>query len=486
MDSNRSMADALLVFPCALCDFNIFPLPIQYYPAEKLIIMKKTVHFVTALCISLAFTAACRSITDNTSSYAIIVSETTMNTPGWNNVISMLEDKYPSAKLLVYRKKPDEQLPALQQMHPRYSCFVATPEETGREFVLGIHTLTRRYDDDPYTDTLWAILTGYDAANAQRIASCKEPLTICKVVSGTEIAIEMIQQGGWYDEQEAGKRVWKDSGKDPIRTKVPQDTTKALVETLNEWQAECFVASGHATERNWQIGYRYKNGCFKCEKGMLYGEDINKVRHPVNSINSKVYLPIGNCLMGHIDSRDAMALAWMNSAGVNQMIGYIKPSWFGYAGWGTLDYFIEQPGRYTLIEAFFANHHALVHKLQSAPSKGLEFDRDHVAVYGDPAWSAKLAPVECRWQQKLTEKDGVFSLTITPNRGKESFLPVNTNGSQRGGRPVVEFLPRRITGKIKITQGSEHKPVITDDFILIPNPGKDYDGKEIIIRFVCK
>jgi len=444
--------------------------------------MKHAQYLVTALCIALS--SGCRTTlaTDN-ASYAIVVSQATLNTPGWNDVVTAIEKKYPGASRLVYTKSPSEQLPALKQLHPRYTCFVATPAKAGREFVLGIHALCRSYDNDPYTDTLWAILTGYNAANALRIAKHSEPLTIHKVASGTAIALEMVEQGGWFDEGEACKKVWKELGKTPVQIKVAQDTTLAMVDTLNVWQADCFVTSGHATEHNWQLGYRYQNGTFKCEKGVLYGEDTEKVRHPVNSPNPKVYLPIGNCLMGHIDGPDAMALAWMNSAGVNQMIGYIQPTWFGYAGWGTLDYFIEQPGRYTLIEAFFANHHALVHKLQAEPSKGLIFDRDHVAVYGDPAWIAKMAPKQCRWTQTLTEENGVFTLSITPNRDKESFLPVNTNGSQRGGRPVIAYLPGRHTGKVRILQGAEHSPLITDDFILIPNPGKDYDGTEMTIRF---
>jgi hypothetical protein len=86
-------------------------------------------------------------------------------------------------------------------------------------------------------------------------------------------------------------------------------------------------------------------------------------RKDVNSPNPKVYLPIGNCLMGHVDGPDAMALAWMNSAGVVQMAGYTVPTWFGYMGWGLLDYFVEQPGRYTYAEAFFANQQALIHRL---------------------------------------------------------------------------------------------------------------------------
>ena len=85
----------------------------------------------------------------------------------------------------------------------------------------------------------------------------------------------------------------------------------------------------------------------------MYGEDTRRQRIDVDSPNAKVYLPIGNCLMGHIDGPDAMALAWMNDVGVKQMIGYTVPTWFGYAGWGMLDYFVEQPGRYSLTEAFF-------------------------------------------------------------------------------------------------------------------------------------
>ena len=43
-----------------------------------------------------------------------------------------------------------------------------------------IHRLTRRLDDDPYTDTRWGILTGFDAANALSIASEEKPLIIQK------------------------------------------------------------------------------------------------------------------------------------------------------------------------------------------------------------------------------------------------------------------------------------------------------------------
>jgi len=47
-------------------------------------------------------------------------------------------------------------------------------------------------------------------------------------------------------------------------------------------------------------------------------------------------LPVGNCPMGRIRDKQSMALAWMGSAGVNQMIGYIVSTWYGKGGWGIL------------------------------------------------------------------------------------------------------------------------------------------------------
>jgi len=207
--------------------------------------------------------------------------------------------------------------------------------------------------------------------------------------------------------------------------------------------------------------------------------------------------------MGHIDGPDAMALAFMNSAGVRQMMGYTVPTWYGYGGWGCLDYFVEQPGRYTFVEAFFANQHSLIDRLETnfpdiarldtppgsmRPRKltlsdsakkagltdqdglGLLHDRDVVALYGDPAWSAKLAPGKLSYEQTLTEvASGVFALEIKPLLGEKSFEPVNQNGSERGWRPFVHFFPNRLKD-IEIITGKELSPVITDNFVLITNP----------------
>jgi zinc protease len=220
--------------------------------------------------------------------------------------------------------------------------------------------------------------------------------------------------------------------------------------------------------------------------------------------------------MGHIDGPDAMALAFLNSAGVCQMIGYTVPTWYGYGGWGMLDYFLEQPGRFTLAEAFFANQQALVHRLKvhfpdlqdstdvddaqafSGPlpaaardaglnwndARGLLFDRDVVAFYGDPAWAARMAPGPLSWEQQLVVQDDHFRLEVKPLRGADSFRPINQNGSQRGGRPILCLLPHRIQiASVQIEEGADLEPLITDNFILVPLPKSCDPGHVYRIAF---
>jgi len=387
--------------------------------------------------------------------------------------------------VITWQESPEEAIEPLAELFPRHTCFVARPEEAGREFVARAHRLTRRLDDDPYTDTLWGILTGFDAANALAIAQTAEPLEIRRVTSGTELAMDRVVEGEWYCELEKNRMVRKEAGGEAEQLDGPDDTTAALAARLCDGLTDLFVTSGHATERDWQIGFRYRNGSFRSGAGNLWGLDTAGQKIPIESANPKVWLPVGNCLAGHIDGPDALALAFLNSAGVRQMAGYTVPTWFGYAGWGLLDYFVEQPGRFTLCEAFHANGQAIIHRLETnaAPrdEKGLAFDRDVVAFYGDPAWEARMAPGPLQFDQTLTEADGVYTLTITPRDGPRSFTPVNTNGSQRGGRPMVQFLPRRLAD-IELVSGEQWQPVITDTFILVPLPPPS-QAEPVVVTF---
>ena len=55
------------------------------------------------------------------------------------------------------------------------------------------------------------------------------------------------------------------------------------------------------------------------------------------------------------NTKNSMAVAWMNGANAATMVGYVVPTWRGRAGWGGLKYWLTTPGRYTLAEAIFLN-----------------------------------------------------------------------------------------------------------------------------------
>ena len=96
--------------------------------------------------------------------YAVVVSKVTLDKPEWKKVVDALVVKH-KGQVIVYEELAQVRA-GLTKQAPRYACFVATSAETTRQFVAEVHRLTRQLDDDPYTDVLWGILTGYDAANA--------------------------------------------------------------------------------------------------------------------------------------------------------------------------------------------------------------------------------------------------------------------------------------------------------------------------------
>jgi zinc protease len=475
----------------------------------------------TALNLALAFAAAWTlfgvpSLLGAASNYTVIVSAKTAGDNGWQKVVDTLAAQH-KADVIVFGHSVEDLLPALKKQFPRYACFVAQPEEVTREFVAKVHQIVRHLDDDPYTDCFWGILTGYDSTNALLIAKQARPLIIHKVLSGTSMNMETMEEGRCFSELEKGRCILKKKGGGAQELKCPDDSTESLVNALNNDSPDLVVTSGHATEHDWMIGFRYRNGFFKHAEGGLYGEDMQKRKLPIQSPNPKVYMPVGNCLMGHIDGQDCMATAWMNSAGVRQMIGYTVTTWYGYGGWGVMDYFVEQPGRYTFNEAFCANQIALENRLADffpelveletdalkvesmklvagdaakaaglarEDGLGLYYDRDTVAFYGDPAWQARMADKPKAFDQKLTVKRGTYAFEIKPRHGSRSFKPTDLNGSQRGGRPFLAFLPHRVR-EVKITEGKELNPLVTENFILVPNPGECNPAKTYRVVFTA-
>ncbi|MBR4832704.1 MAG: hypothetical protein IKU86_00015 [Thermoguttaceae bacterium] len=438
--------------------------------------------------------------------YAIIASPKVLDDADWAKVVESLKAKRSEEfNVSVIRRETDDAAFAeLREVFPKFACFVVKPEEATQANLATIWQKTRALDDDPYGDVVWGIITGYDAADALRMTRTQDRPTT-KVAAGTSIALGYFDEGVAYDELKKNlKRVKKPGAAPEITNDAPNDTTRALAESLDG--AHLFVASGHATQRNWSIGYAYRNGFFVSQDGKLIGKpSTNEKPFEITASGSKIYLASGNCLIGDIDGKDAMALALIHSANVDQMVGYVVPTWFGYMGWGVQDYYIEQPGRFTLAQAFFANNQALLYLLEESetenatPSKlpkgaklseryvkGLEYDRDVVAFYGDPAWRNALAEQESGWAQTLkSEKtdDGrtLWTLTVEPKRGDKSFELVDDNGSERGCRPFFQLFPTRVADP-QIVSGAEFNPVVVDNFILVPQTENTPTDKPIAIQ----
>ena len=164
------------------------------------------------------------------------------------------------------------------------------------------------------------------------------------------------------------------------------------------------MTSGHATERGWQIGYRYKNGYLsrRLDKFSVWTPDVAKSNRLLLTLKST--FPIGNCLMA--TSMDRTPWLWLDERCWSEADAWVHCAHLVWlSGWGVPDYFVEQPSRYTLTEAFFANHHALIQRL-SDPSvgprdkRGLAFDRDVVAWVTLPGWP--------EWRQDVSPTDNLL------------------------------------------------------------------------------
>lgn len=414
--------------------------------------------------------------------YIVAVSETDYTDAGWKKVCDTLLAKYTDAQVLTYRETVTNALPALQKAEPRAVAFVASPNNCGRSFVADIHAVMRAIDADVYTDAPWGIITGITSEDAYRRVSFTTPLVVSNTLANTAIPLENLVAGEWYDELKQSLHVYKHNGNAIIRdVNAEADPSESLAKRINSDTVDLIIGSGHATERDWQVGYSYKAGTFRCDNKQLHVITHADKKKFIQSINPKIYLPCGNCLMGHVNGSDAMALAWMRDANVIQMAGYTVPTWFGYAGWGIMDYLLEMPGRYTFNEAFLANQIALDYLLLNQPSKGLEFDKTVVAFYGDPLWEARLASQPSGYEQILTQTNNGYTLTIKPLRGENSFKLLSYNGSQRGNRPIIAWLPKRMNKPI-VVEGMALHPIVTSRFILIPLPDTLKDS--YIVRII--
>ena len=360
---------------------------------------------ISALQLIRSPVESCVNALDNTShsgSYAIVVGGATAADPDWAAVVDVLQMRY-NGQVFVYEGTNlwDVQS-ALSEYAPKYIGFVARPSDIisygGEQYVRNVHQLARALDGDPYGDAIWGIITGYNADDAMRIATGPSGILVSNALLKTADSwLEYFKQGHYFSESEY-KKMWikYPDGTIDKSQHGPTDCSDALVTLLNGNTFDIMVTSGHASQHDWQLHYPFPGleGFFRSSAGQLYGEPYSGPNIDITSTNPKIYYAPGNCLIGHISDMNCMALAWIHTGGAYQYCGYTVGTWYGYMGWGISEYFFHVQDRFSFAESFYLNSQALVFDLENhtpgTDPGGLNYDRDVVAFYGDPACEARL------------------------------------------------------------------------------------------------
>ncbi len=445
--------------------------------------------------------------------YAVVVSEATFSLPEWRAVVETLSLKH-SAPIFRFTSNVREVLPSLSPYRPDYIGFVARPVvEVNADFVRTVHQMTRELDSDPYGDAVWGIITGYNVEDVQRVLRF-DSLRIRTFLGGTNCT--------WGDWIEKGIATYEASYNQirfcfPDRSfldtiwpeRCPQDRCTLLVNYLNRGiddtvsgrprirgPVDIFVTSGHADQHTWQLHYPSSGyeGFFRSVGGQLRGDPYQGSSRNLNSPNPKIYFPVGNCLIGDVSDVDCMVLAWFHTGGAVQMTGYIVTTWYGYMLWGLPAYFHLLQERHTYAQAFYLNNQALLFDRENStpgtnPS-GLDYDRDNVAFYGDPASLTKVFPVREPWYSEsigIRQGEGIDTF-IVKIRANYDSAALGFSGVSGARHPIV-FLPVRVES-IRVETTDAHRVIVTDNFVLLyvwyQGERRFVRGEERFVRFTGK
>ena len=443
--------------------------------------MKK---LATAALVATGIAAGAMAAKDAPPSYdGYVVAADKANDTDWMGVANALAKKH-QAKIVRYDGR--EGLPRLvmelRKIRPKYVCFVAPAESVGREFVAIAMQALRFLDNDPYGDAIWGIVTGYAAADALKTVSAPKAREIKSFASsmGGPNILDGWDSGFASDERTADNFWVKRPG--GANEKVPTDgnIAKALADAFNSIPVDYFVTSGHARERNWQIIYNQNKGSLvhTKEAGLRFLEPGGKIAYDLTNATLRVYIGAGNCLIGHVDARACMATAWMRAAGVEQFAGYTVPSWYGFMGWGVKGLFEE--GRYSLPEAHYLENQRLLWAQKRAhpasEDKGLAWDRDTFAFYGDPA------------QRIMFPKDrSPYTVSVKGDRVEVAFVrdcSFAKLDDVRGARPVMALLDAVPPGDVLFDANGKEIPdsLVTERFLFLPLPGPHTAGEKVVCR----
>lgn len=444
--------------------------------------------------------------------YIILASLKVQQDPAWMNVVNKLKIKH-KAEIFFYKDLPRENLSDLQQTKPRYVAIVEKPENLNRDYIIDMHHVSREVDNDIFADFLWGVITGYDANAAMKMLDeSTKPFVIKDAVA----TIMELNSGKWFDHyawvDDHSKGLWgekKDKNSEIKKYQTdPENVLKKFTDIYAEYKPDLLVTAAHATEKNLEMPFSLGN--IKAKDGKLYAHDIftDAKWDLQESGKRKVYFAVGNCLIGNVNNtKESMAIAWMNSGNAATMIGYVVTTWHGRNGWGGLKYWLAQPGRYTLAEAIYLNQQDFLHQqnqwypslikeiypftdnefedahkiIKSAmngvdPNKdqiGFWHDRDVLAYYGDPKWDVRLQKISKENDYTVSSKIKGTKCIVTI-KTKKNFSLERMIGDKFKQEHVLDipfsyFFPKRLKNP-RLANGQEWDGIVDENFLIIYNP----------------
>lgn len=393
---------------------------------------------------------------------------------------------------------------------------VARPEEVGRELVNNLNRAARAVDDDPWGDCLTGIITGADAAAAQKIAADDAPLTVKRLLGTTNVSPARFEHSCCITDW-SGSPVLEQSGyTEPTTTPCPEEALRVFAEQLGTQKPQLLVTSSHATQFNLEMpfskglifpdGKSFRllptadMGSFGTALGKALKGDTAALCELAKSHEAipadgerRVWLAAGNCLLGDAaHSACSMAVTALSGYDCRQMAGYTVPSWFGRSGWGSLSVFMGNHDGTSMAEAVFLSNQFMLRDTQALDPKllgirfndaefapypiyqkimaagvqladpaqmkeamGLIHDRDTFALFGDPAWRAVVDTDHAHAPFRI-EWTGPRSFTIT----------ANGDTTERCGL----WLPDSIS-RDSVNPSATDEMILTNDFILFPKLG---------------
>jgi zinc protease len=377
---------------------------------------------------------------------------------------------------------------------------------------------------------MWAIITGIDAEHAIKSIdndSVTQPFIIQRAINFTNVDQNLFERcftfsdgkkGCWYGKKcglDDGSGEEKDEGEEFLKPPA-----QIFSDKFNEIEPDLLVTSGHGSEQS--VDMPWSAGKLEVkENGLVPLDENSKPIAPIieTSSNPKIFLPIANCLVGHCTGPQCMVTTFLGRLGVRQMCGYTVRTWYGRAGWGTLDLWKSVPGRLTLADAYFLHQVRMTYDLKSINPRlldfkfdlsddnpgyetiveqldkqyhldndniddnvlqdiyGLCYDHDTFVFYGDPAFIAIL-------DENKTEKILTTKFLRTGKTTHQFIIEYkDIESAQNFHLPIGNLFTNRIKN-YNIINGFEYSPILSDNFLILLKPiPRDKETKIIKIDF---